>query len=26
VPLVSDAIVSIDLDAREIRVNRGFLG
>ena len=26
VPLVSDAIESIDLDAREIRVNRGFLG
>ncbi len=25
VPLVSDAIESIDLDAREIRVNRGFL-
>jgi 16S rRNA processing protein RimM len=26
VPLVSDAIESIDLDAREIRVNREFLG
>lgn len=26
VPLVSDAIESIDLDAGEIRVNRGFLG
>jgi 16S rRNA processing protein RimM len=26
VPLVSDAIESIDLNAREIRVNRGFLG
>jgi 16S rRNA processing protein RimM len=26
VPLVSDAIDSIDLDAREIRVNREFLG
>lgn len=26
VPLVSDAIESIDLDAREIRVNQGFLG
>jgi 16S rRNA processing protein RimM len=26
IPLVSDAIESIDLDAREIRVNREFLG
>jgi 16S rRNA processing protein RimM len=26
VPLVSDAIESIDVDAREIRVNREFLG
>jgi 16S rRNA processing protein RimM len=26
VPLVSDAIEAIDLDAREIRVNRDFLG
>jgi 16S rRNA processing protein RimM len=26
VPLVSDAIEAIDLDAREIRVNRSFLG
>ncbi len=26
VPLVSDAVESIDLDAREIRVNREFLG
>jgi 16S rRNA processing protein RimM len=26
VPLVSDAIARIDLDAREIRVNREFLG
>ena len=26
VPLVSDAIEAIDLDAREIRVNQAFLG
>jgi 16S rRNA processing protein RimM len=26
IPLVGDAIERIDLDAREIRVNRGFLG
>ena len=26
VPLVSDAIEAVDLDAREIRVNRDFLG
>ena len=26
VPLVSDAIEAIDLDAREIRVNQVFLG